>query len=175
MLNRSGSERWSIVNASRRAEVVRTWVTIDVESSPARFRLSKVSSGTIIIPPARFLVSRASERASRERILRLAFGIRFLGRPGFSHGQVYQESGSPADKLVIRGRRVSSSVNIDRITVEGPSLVIGNSVTRSARAPTPRLRHFYRVSLNAFATWKLQFSMREKIEKSLSHFVILTR
>lgn len=83
------------------------------------------------------LVSQPASRrtASRERILRLAFGIRFLGRPGFSHGQVYQESGSPADKFVIRGRRVSSSVNIDRITVEGtPSLVIGNSVTRSKLA-----------------------------------------
>lgn len=33
------------------------------------------------------------ESAAR-RILRFAFGIRFLDRPGFSHGQVYQESGS---------------------------------------------------------------------------------
>lgn len=64
------------------------------------------------------ILSTARFATTGERILRLAFGIRFLGRPGFSHGQVYQESGSPADKLVIRGRRVSSSVNIDRITAE---------------------------------------------------------
>lgn len=37
--------------------------------------------------------ARCAESAAR-RILRFAFGIRFLDRPGFSHGQVYQESGS---------------------------------------------------------------------------------
>lgn len=108
-VGRSSHARRPIVNVSKLNTESRSTTDVHRGYSPPPFR-------------SRFLLACARDdnsdgpgtspracRRAREQILRFAFGIRFLGRPGFSHGQVYQESGSPADKLVIRGRRVSSS------------------------------------------------------------------